>query len=98
MSEFLVEIEVDVPADHPADDLARRRAAESARAAELAAAGHVVRLWRPEGPGWRNLGLWRADDEAALRAIIATLPMYEFMTLSIRALGAHPNDPGLRAI
>lgn len=94
MREFLVEITIEVPADHPADDLASRRTAEKVRAAELAAAGHVVRLWRPDGPGWRNLGLWRADDEAALRALIATLPMYEFMTLDVRPLGAHPNDPG----
>ncbi|CAN5493121.1 hypothetical protein BH11ACT6_BH11ACT6_21870 [soil metagenome] len=94
MREFLVEITIEVPPDHPADDLLSRRTAESLRAAELAAAGHVVRLWRPDGPGWRNLGLWRADDEAALRALIATLPMYEFMTLDVRPLGAHPNDPG----
>jgi muconolactone D-isomerase len=93
MSEFLVEIEVDVPADHPADELAIRREAEGVRAAELAAAGHLLRLWRPDGPGWRNLGLWRADDEAHLRALIATLPMHVFMTLKVRALGAHPNDP-----
>lgn len=94
MSEFLVEIAVDVPDDHPADDLATRRAAEDVRAAELAAAGHLVRLWRPDGPGWRNLGLWRADDEDHLRAVIATLPMHMFMTLTVRPLGAHPSDPG----
>jgi muconolactone D-isomerase len=94
MTEFLVEITVDVPADHPADDVVNRRRAESVRAAELAAAGHLVRLWRPAGPGWRNLGLWRADDEAQLLAVIATLPMHLFMTLDVRQLGAHPNDPG----
>ena len=93
MSEFLVEIEVDVSGDHPPDDLATRSSAESIRAAELAAAGHLVRLWRPDGPGWRNLGLWRADDEAHLRALIATLPMYRFMTLEVRPLCPHPNDP-----
>lgn len=94
MTEFLVEITVDVPDGHPADDLADRRMAEGIRAAELAVAGHLVRLWRPEGPGWRNLGLWRADHEAHLRAIIATLPMHRFMTLDVRPLGVHPSDPG----
>jgi muconolactone D-isomerase len=97
MSEFLVEIAIDLPDDHPADDLAIRRAEEGIRAAELAAAGHLVRLWRPDGPGWRTLGLWRADDEAHLRAIIATLPMHLFMTLDVRPLGSHPNDPGATA-
>jgi muconolactone D-isomerase len=94
MSEFLVEIVVNVPDDHPADDLAIRREGEGIRASELAAAGNLVRLWRPDGPGWRNLGLWRADDEAHLRALLATLPMGMFMTVDVRPLGAHPSDPG----
>ena len=57
------------------------RAAEAERAAELAKAGHMVRLWRPPlGPGeWRSIGLFRAADEAELRAILASLPLHIWM-------------------
>ncbi|MFE9068852.1 muconolactone Delta-isomerase family protein [Streptomyces violaceusniger] len=36
---------------------------DSARAKELASAGHFVRLWRPAGE-LRGIGVWRADSEA----------------------------------
>jgi muconolactone D-isomerase len=51
------------------------RAAEAVRAAELAKAGHLVRLWRPPlGPGeWRSIGLFRASDEAELREVLVSL-------------------------
>jgi len=91
-SEFLVEIEVvgEVPADR-LDDLRR---AEGARAAELADAGVLVRLWRPAGEGWRNVGLWRAADRAALDAAIASLPLAPYLSARVRPLSEHPNDPG----
>lgn len=91
-TEFLVELEVvgEVPADR-LDDLRR---AESARAAELAEAGVLVRLWRPAGQGWRNVGLWRAADRAALDAAIASLPLAPYLSAHVRSLSEHPNDPG----
>lgn len=90
--EFLVEMEVvgEVPADR-LDDLRR---AESARAAELAGAGVLVRLWRPAGEGWRNVGLWRAPDRAALDAAIGSLPLAPYLRATVRDLQDHPNDPG----
>jgi muconolactone delta-isomerase len=44
MIEFLVEFELDVPADAPDDEVERRRRAESVAAAKLAEDGHLVRL------------------------------------------------------
>jgi len=91
-AEFLVEMEVvgEVPADR-LDDLRR---AESARAAELAEAGVLVRLWRPAGQGWRNVGLWRAADRADLDAAIGSLPLAPYLSARVHPLGEHPNDPG----
>ncbi len=75
------------------------RAAEAVRAAELANAGHLVRLWRPPlGPGeWRSIGLFRAADEAKLRELLTSLPLNIWMKVTITPLTPHPNDPESRA-
>ena len=70
-----------------------------ARAAELAKAGHLIRLWRPPlGPGeWRSIGLFRAVDEAELGGVLASLPLHIWMKVTITPLSPHPNDPEFRA-
>ena len=94
MREFLVEITTDVPEGTDPAEVDRRRAAEAVRAAELAATGHLVRLWRPVGE-LRSIGLWRAADEAELNEkVIGTLPLRPWMTPVVTALQPHPNDPG----
>ncbi|MEV6614926.1 muconolactone Delta-isomerase family protein [Streptomyces sp. NPDC051051] len=94
MHEFLVELTTTVPDGTDPAEVDRVRAAEAARAGELAADGHLVRLWRPVGE-LRSIGLWRADDEAALRRdVLGTLPLWPWMTATITALQSHPSDPG----
>lgn len=91
--DFLTEVTITVPADVAPEEVERLTCAETQRAAELAADGYLLRLWRPVGPGWRNIGIWHADDEAGLRAIMATLPLSRWMTINVRSLDSHPNDP-----
>jgi muconolactone D-isomerase len=69
------------------------------RAAELAEAGHLVRLWFPLlGPvEWRGIGLFRAADEAELREVLASLPLHIWMKVTITPLTPHPNDSEYRA-
>jgi muconolactone D-isomerase len=91
--EFLTEITTTVPAGAE-EEFERRKRAEAARAADLAAAGHLVRLWRPVGER-RSVGLWRAADRAELdRDVLATLPLRDWMTITVTPLEPHPNDPG----
>ncbi len=93
MREFLVRITTDVPADVPREEVDRLRAAEAVRAAELAATGHLGRLWRPVGE-LTSVGLWRAADEEELRAkVLDTLPLHAWMTSEVTPLTSHPNDP-----
>ncbi|MEW2515152.1 muconolactone Delta-isomerase family protein [Streptomyces sp. NPDC046870] len=94
MREFLVEITTSVPDGTPEEEVARRRAAEAVRARELAATGHLLRLWRPVGEP-RSIGVWRADDEAQLHErVLGTLPLRPWMQLTVTPLESHPNDPG----
>ncbi|WP_392675561.1 muconolactone Delta-isomerase family protein [Streptomyces sp. LN785] len=94
MKEYLVELTTAVPEDADPAEVDRRRAAEAVRAGELAAAGHLVRLWRPVGE-LRSIGLWRAADEAELyEKVLGTLPLWPWMTPTVTAVQPHPNDPG----
>jgi muconolactone D-isomerase len=92
--EFLVEITTTIPEGTDPAEVDRRRAAEAVRAKELAASGHLVRLWRPVGE-LRSVGIWAADDKARLRTdVLDTLPLHPWMSYVITALEPHPNDPG----
>ncbi|MFE7302738.1 muconolactone Delta-isomerase family protein [Streptomyces sp. NPDC057579] len=95
MKEFLVELTARVPEGTDQAEVDRRRAAEAVRAKELAAEGHLFRLWRPVGED-RVIGVWRAGDEAELREkVLGSLPMWPWATAVITALQPHPNDPDL---
>jgi muconolactone delta-isomerase len=95
MIEFLVEFEVDVPADRPRGEVERRQRAESAAAAKLAEDGHLVRLWRRPlvGDGSTAVGLYRADSEAELNGLLGDLPLADWLRVTVTPLAAHPNDP-----
>ena len=94
MKEFLVEITTSIPEGTSQDEVDERRAAEAVRARELAATGHLARLWRPVGEK-RSVGIWLADDEDDLRRnVVGTLPLSVWMTFAITPLQPHPNDPG----
>ncbi|HWA17364.1 MAG TPA: muconolactone Delta-isomerase family protein [Devosia sp.] len=90
--EFLVEIKNEWPADGDAARGKELVAAESRRAAELAAAGILKKLWRV--PGTRqNVGLWEAVAADALHQALSSLPFFPWLTIVVRPLAAHPNDP-----
>jgi muconolactone delta-isomerase len=94
--EFLVEFEVHVPDGAPACEVGQRTSAEASAAARLVDEGHLVRLWKPsaaapEAP--TALGLYRADSEAQLAGLLAALPLYDWMDVTVTALEPHPSDP-----
>jgi len=93
--EFLVEFKVEVPEGTPEADVQQRQRAEAAAAAELAAEGHLVRLWRRPtvGDGTTAVGLYRADSASTLDGLLGALPLADWMQITVTPLGAHPNDP-----
>ncbi|MFI6582889.1 muconolactone Delta-isomerase family protein [Embleya sp. NPDC050493] len=94
MREFLVEITTTIPEGTGQDEVDRRRAAEAARAHELAVSGNLARLWRPVGE-LRSIGIWRAANEDELQEkVLGTLPLRPWMTIAVTPLDSHPNDPG----
>ena len=93
--EFLVEFEVNVPDGAPASEVEARTSAEASAAASLVDRGHLVRLWRlPTAPEeTKALGLYRADSGPQLAGLLAALPLYDWMQITVTPLEPHPNDP-----
>jgi muconolactone D-isomerase len=94
--EFLADMRTYVPDGTPDSEVRDTQAREAVRASELAAQGHLLRLWKPPvEPGeWRTIGLWRADGERELQEILVTLPLHVWMKVDVTPLASHPNDPG----
>ncbi|WP_308468030.1 muconolactone Delta-isomerase family protein [Rathayibacter soli] len=93
--EFLVDMVTTVPDGTTEDVVAAIRASEAARSRELAAQGHLLRLWRPPlAPGeWRTWGLFSADDEDELEQVLASMPLRVWRHDTVTPLAPHPNDP-----
>ena len=97
--EYLVTMTTHVPEGTTDEAVQDVRVREAARSAELAAQGHLLRLWRPPlRPGeWRTLGLFAAADEAALEEVLASMPLRVWRTDEVTPLSPHPNDPASRS-
>ena len=74
--EYLTDLVTTVPEGTSPVKVDELRAAEAVRAAELAKAGHLVRLWRPPlGPDeWRSIGLFRPESR------LESSPRYPFIS------------------
>ena len=91
--EFFTWFTPQFPDDAPDEEVDEAVAAEARRTRELAGQGHLVRLWQL--PDSRVLGLWRATDEAEMRAILLSLPENRWLSTVTTPLSRHPSDPGV---
>jgi len=93
--EYLVTMTTLVPDGTTDEEVQEIRGREAARSRELAAQGHLLRLWRPPlQPGeWRTTGLFAAADEVELDEVLASMPLRVWRSDQVVALATHPNDP-----
>ena len=93
--EYLLTMTTQVPEGTSEAAVQDIRTREAARSRELAAQGHLLRLWRPPlQPGeWRTLGLFAADDGTQLEEVLASMPLRVWRTDEVTPLSPHPNDP-----
>jgi muconolactone delta-isomerase len=93
--EYLVTMTTHVPQGTSDQEVEEIRSREAVRSRQLAAEGHLLRLWRPPlQPGeWRTLGLFSADDASQLGQVLASMPLRVWRTDEVMALSPHPNDP-----
>ena len=97
--EYLVTMTTNVPDGTSEEAVADVRAREAAHTRELAARGHILRLWRPPlAPGeWRTLGLFAAVDLSELEQVLASMPLRVWRSDEVTELAHHPNDPVMSA-
>lgn len=95
--EFLVAMTTHVPDGTSPEAVDDVRAREAAHSRELAAQGHLLRLWRaPLQPGeWRTLGLFAAADADRLEEVLASMPVRVWRTDEVTPLAPHPNGPAV---
>jgi muconolactone D-isomerase len=89
--EFLVQIDVTLPASLPLDERQRLLAAELERGRALKAAGSIKAIWRIPG-ALRNVGIWEAADATELHDLISSLPLFPYLRSTVTALARHPID------
>ena len=94
--EFLVDMVTTVPDGTTGAEVDAIRSREAARAAELAAQGHLLRLWRPplETGQWRTWGLFHASDATELQSVLSSMPLRIWRHDMVTPLTPHPSDPG----
>jgi muconolactone D-isomerase len=87
--EFLVRIDVDLPAD--VTELRRRELleAEAERGRDLLASGTLLRIWRVPGR-LANISLYDAADATELHALLSSLPLWPWMDVHVEPLATHP--------
>jgi muconolactone delta-isomerase len=93
--QYLVSMTTHVPDGVSEEEVDDVRAREAAHSRELAARGHLLRLWRPPlQPGeWRSLGLFAAAGGGRLEEVLASMPLRIWRDDEVTALSPHPNDP-----
>lgn len=87
--QFMLHIDVTLPADMPqaAKDELRQR--ENARAEALIKQGTLRRIWRVVGR-MANYSVWEADSLEALHAAVQSQPMFPYMKIQVTPLVEHP--------
>jgi len=94
MMESLVDMVTAVPDGTTDAEVDAIRIREAARARELAAQGHLLRLWRPplEAGEWRTWGLFQAADATEMESVLSSMPLRVWRHDMVTPLSAHPID------
>jgi muconolactone delta-isomerase len=93
-AEFFTTFDLAVPSGTSEARVSELTEREAARTRQLAADGRLLRLWALPGEG-HNLGHWQARGRRELQALLRSLPLAEWLTVTTQRLTRHPNDPTL---
>jgi len=95
--EFLVEVEVTLPADLDEARRSQLLAAELERGNALAEAGVLRAIWRVPGR-FANRAIWSAADATELHDALVSLPLWPYMDIAVTPLARHPVAPTCRGL
>jgi muconolactone D-isomerase len=86
--EFLLEIEVRLPASMDDAQRAQLIERERVRGRELADQGIIRAIWRIPGR-FANRAIWSAPDATALHTAITSLPLWPYVDVVVTPLATH---------
>jgi muconolactone D-isomerase len=95
--EFLVEVEVTLPADLDEARRSQLLATELERGNALAEAGVLRAIWRVPGR-FANRAIWSAADATELHDALVSLPLWPYMDIAVTPLARHPVAPACRGL
>ncbi|MDN5917107.1 MAG: muconolactone Delta-isomerase [Pseudonocardia sp.] len=88
---FHVRMDVAIPRDLDPDVRATTVAKEKARALEIQRSGKWPHIWRVVGQ-YSNISIFDVGSADELHELLWSLPLFEFMTVTIAPLTTHPSD------
>jgi len=95
--EWLVRTHNRLPADTPAAERERLRAAERERAMELRTQGVLRKLWRTPGSAG-TVALYECRNATHLHEALSSLPMFPWLEVSVEPLADHPQEAQAAAL
>ena len=87
---FLVEMDVHLPADMPAEAAEELKARERAISQELQRDGRWRHLWRVAGR-YANVSVFDVGSPDELHELLSGLPLFPYMDVRVTALARHPS-------
>ncbi|QAA98391.1 MULTISPECIES: muconolactone Delta-isomerase [Agrobacterium tumefaciens complex] len=88
---FHVRMDVQIPHDLPAEEVAAIVAREKAYSQELQRAGKWRHIWRIAGE-YANYSILDVNDNAELHELLSQLPLFKFMHIEVTPLLRHPSS------
>jgi muconolactone D-isomerase len=88
---FHVRMDVNIPADMPADVANEIKAREKAYSQELQRGGKWPHIWRIVGE-YANYSIFDVESNAELHNILTGLPLFAYMKISVTPLCRHPSS------
>jgi muconolactone D-isomerase len=88
---FHVRMDVNIPADLPAEAATEIKAREKAYSQELQRSGKWRHIWRLAGE-YANFSIFDVESNAELHDILTGLPLFPYMKISVTPLCRHPSS------
>lgn len=88
---FAVRMDVDLPRDLDPAVKADTIAREKEYSQRLQRKGKWPHIWRIAGQ-YSNLSIFDVEDNGELHDLLWGLPLFEYMTVTVTPLAAHPSD------
>jgi muconolactone D-isomerase len=88
---FLVRMDVNLPADMPAEEAASIKAVEKEYSQDLQQQGKWRHIWRVVGE-YSNYSVFDAESNDELHTMLSGLPLFPYMDISVTPLAKHPSS------